>query len=93
MLVVLFIWFARLICQEYSLLPPQAMDHETVYRFEVWNLKTRTKSFAPQMGTQQAIRRLRGEADLGSAQTVARCDIDSEGFYRKHLTSENSEKR
>ena len=63
------------------------MDTETVYRFEVWDSDTRTKSFEPRMGTRQAIRRLRGEADLESALTVSVLDVDADGFYCRLRTT------
>lgn len=58
------------------------MEQETVYRFEVWDRASYTKSYAAQMGTRAAIRRLKGEADLASARMVEQSDIDAEGFYR-----------
>jgi hypothetical protein len=63
------------------------MDEETVYRFEIWDRETRTTSFADRMGTREAIRRLRGEADLASAKVVHLADVDSAGFYREAITS------
>ena len=63
------------------------MDEETVYRFEIWDRETRTTSFADRMGTREAIRRLRGEADLSSAKVVRLADVDSAGFYREMITS------
>ncbi|HEY2402068.1 MAG TPA: hypothetical protein VGI23_17065 [Steroidobacteraceae bacterium] len=60
---------------------------ETVYRFEIWDRETRTTSFAEHMGTREAIRRLRGEADLSSAKVVQLGEVDSAGFYREATTS------
>lgn len=62
------------------------MVDETVYRFEIWDRETRTTSLADRMGTREAIRRLRGEADLASAKVVRLADVDSEGFYREMIT-------
>jgi hypothetical protein len=64
------------------------MKQETVYRFEVWDRANRTKSFAAQMGTKEAIRRLRGEADLESATAVDAAEIDGDGFYRGAVVAE-----
>jgi hypothetical protein len=63
------------------------MDEATVYRFEIWDRETRTRSLADRMGTREAIRRLRGEADLSSAKVVRLSDVDSAGFYREMITS------
>lgn len=63
------------------------MDEETVYRFEIWDRETRTTALADRMGTREAIRRLRGEADLASAKVVHLADVDSAGFYREAITS------
>jgi hypothetical protein len=63
------------------------MDEATVYRFEIWDRETRTRSLADRMGTREAIRRLRGEADLSSAKVVRLADVDSAGFYREMITS------
>ena len=63
------------------------MIEETVFRFEIWDRKTRTTSFADHMGTREAIRRVKGEADLASAKVVRLADIDSAGFYREAITS------
>lgn len=63
------------------------MVDETVYRFEIWDRETLTRSFADRMGTKEAIRRLRGEADLESAKVVDLADVDSAGFYRETITS------
>jgi hypothetical protein len=59
------------------------MKQETVYLFEVWDRSTRTTSRAAQMGTRDAIRRVRGEVDLDSAKVVDRAGVDAEGFYRE----------
>ena len=57
------------------------MTEETVYRFQIWDRETRTASFADRMGTREAIRRLKGEADLSSAKVVRLADIDNAGFH------------
>ena len=44
-------------------------------------------ALADRMGTREAIRRLRGEADLSSAKVVRLADVDSAGFYREMITS------
>jgi hypothetical protein len=62
------------------------VKQQTVYRFEVWDLSTRTKSFVPQMGTPEAIRRLKGEADLESAKQVSAEDLDETGLYWKDIS-------
>ena len=63
------------------------MLEETVYRFEIWDRETRTTSVADRMGTREAIRRVKGEADLASAKVVDLADVDSAGFYRAAITS------
>ena len=66
------------------------MVEETVFRFEIWDRKTHTASFADCMGTREAIRRVKGEADLASAKVVRLSDIDSAGFYREASGSSTS---
>jgi hypothetical protein len=56
------------------------MEQLTVYRYEVWNREEAKRHFAPRMATREAIRRVKGEADLTSAMTVGRDAIDSNGF-------------
>jgi hypothetical protein len=61
------------------------MEQLTVYRYEVWDRKEGKKHFAPLMATREAIRRVKGEADLTSALSVDIASIDSNGFYLQNI--------
>jgi hypothetical protein len=67
----------------HSHLPQQVlnMSKVTVYRFEVMDRKAAKLIPDARMAIADTIRRLRAEADLGSALEVDRAELDDEGFY------------
>ena len=52
-----------------------------VYTFEVWDPLKGAIIVAPRMGTAEAIRRVKGMANLESKQLVDESTIDADGFY------------
>jgi hypothetical protein len=55
------------------------MKEVTIYRFSVW--REGRWVLSPQLGTRQAIRAARGEADLESARPVLESEVDEAGLY------------
>jgi len=53
----------------------------TVYRFQTWNRGAGLKVWATHMGTAEAIRKAKGEADLSSARIVDRHELDQNGLH------------
>lgn len=67
-----------------QILPVAALggdDRVAVYHFEVWDREQQKNVTAPHMGSQDAIRRMKGMADLESMQMVDRAALDERGFY------------
>ncbi len=52
-----------------------------VYTFEVWDHQKRVNVVSPRMGTPDAIRRVKGIADLESKQLVDESQVDANGLY------------
>jgi hypothetical protein len=59
------------------------MDQVTVYRFQTWDRNESRSIWRPLMGTREAIRREKGEADLDSALLVSQHEVDANGLYRQ----------
>ena len=59
-------------------------DCVEVYDFEVWDRELQKNVTAPYMATPDAIRRLKGIADLESMRVVDRSAVDDRGFYGVH---------
>jgi hypothetical protein len=60
-----------------------SMETISVYRFQTWDRNLRQGVWSPLMGTREAIRRRKGEADLDSALQVSREEVDANGLYPK----------
>jgi hypothetical protein len=56
-------------------------DTVAVYSFEVWDRVQGKNVVAPYMAAPDAIRRMKGMADLGSKIIVPKAALDSRGFY------------
>jgi hypothetical protein len=52
-----------------------------VYTFEVWDRQKGATIVPPRMGTAEAIRRVKGMADLESKRLVDESTVDADGFY------------
>ena len=52
-----------------------------VYTFEVWDPQKGAIIVAPRMGTAEAIRRVKGMANLESKRFVDESTVDTDGFY------------
>jgi hypothetical protein len=52
-----------------------------VYTFEVWDHQKGATIVATRMGTAEAIRRVKGMADLESKRLVDESTVDADGFY------------
>jgi hypothetical protein len=61
------------------------MDYVTVYRFQTWDSAQKRGVWRPLMGTREAIRRQKGEADLDSAVQVSEHEVDANGHYPKSV--------
>jgi hypothetical protein len=59
------------------------MDHVIVYRFQTWDREQKRSIWRSVMGTREAVRRERGEADLDSALEVGHHEVDADGLYPK----------
>jgi hypothetical protein len=59
------------------------MDQVIVYRFLTWNREQKRGVWRSVMGTREAIRREKGEADLDSALLVSHHEVDADGLYPK----------
>jgi hypothetical protein len=59
------------------------MDYVTVYRFQTWDRAENKGIWSPLMGTREAVRREKGEADLDSALQVGDHEVDANGLYPK----------
>ena len=59
------------------------MDYVVVYRFQTWDREQNAGVWSPLMGTREAVRREKGEADLDSALQVAHDQVDANGLYPK----------
>jgi hypothetical protein len=57
------------------------MDYVTVYRFQTWDREQNKGAWSPLMGTREAVRREKGEADLDSALQVSHDEVDANGLY------------
>jgi len=57
-----------------------------VYRFQTWDREAGRYVWATGMGTPEAIRKVKGEADLASALVVARGQVDANGLYHHPIT-------
>jgi hypothetical protein len=53
-----------------------------VYTFQVWDRSVGANVVSPSMATPEAIRRLKGMAELESKRLVDASSVDSKGFYR-----------
>jgi hypothetical protein len=59
------------------------MDYVIVYRFQTWDREKNIGIWSPLMGTREAVRREKGEADLDSALQVSNQEVDANGLYPK----------
>jgi hypothetical protein len=57
------------------------MSQVAVYTFASMDRQTGAGVTAPRMGTSEAIRRVKGIANLESKQLVDESKVDAEGFY------------
>jgi hypothetical protein len=53
-----------------------------VYAFEAWSQQEGDNLLAPRKATAELIGRVRGQAIDGTAQEVARSEIDGDGWHR-----------
>lgn len=60
---------------------PSEIKNVAVYSFEVWDPEKGANVMAPRMGTPDAIRRVKGIADLESKQLVDPSEVDANGLY------------
>jgi hypothetical protein len=52
-----------------------------VYTFESWDPEQRASVVCERMATADAIRKMKGMADLSSVRLVPLSEIDADGFY------------
>jgi hypothetical protein len=55
--------------------------HVTVYTFVIWDHDKRATAIYPRMATREAIAKMRGKVNEGTAWVVDASAIDIEGFY------------